>query len=84
MKIQVTAEDIVKGKRESCDSCPIALAITRKAGERASVDECTAWFISTESLIPLPVSARKFVRAFDRGDSVAPFEFDLDRAREDS
>lgn len=82
IKVQVTAEDIKDGLPHRCSQCPIALAIKR--GHNIN-DVQVAPFGHTELLFatvnghsrPLPPGAAQFVRDFDAGRDVSPFEFDL-------
>lgn len=80
MKITVTREDIRAGKRKSCTSCPIALAIRRKVWARlVRVDNfyIKLWPGNREPRLQaaLPVKAMQFVRSFDAGVPVQPFTF---------
>ena len=89
MKIQVTQSDIDSGKPEKVCLCPIALAIDRALRghgydvqivevERSCVDityaiaGCARW-----RAIELPLAARNFIKWFDFGYKVEPFEFEL-------
>lgn len=77
VKVEVTAEDIQRGKRKLCRECPVARALTRAAGKQVEVgnshyrDEAAQWHR------PLPEVAKHFIAAFDYGGSVAPFTFDV-------
>lgn len=87
MKIQVTAEHILKGNCGSETSCPVALAIKDACPEieRLEVDSRNICAIGWSRMTPEHVS--KFVRIFDtyharppelRFHRVEPFEFELD------
>ena len=90
-KIEVQQQDILKGVRQDCNLCPVALAITRKFPNASIVgvmpgrvhirfrlpDETI--FFSAKS----PRSATRFINAFDSGvKTVAPFNFILNLQRE--
>ena len=88
MKIRVTEDDIILGRRNSCRRCPVA-----RAGQRATAGLVTVSIINIDGLYlfrrrpsalgatmrdtPLPPDAAKFVHDFDEGLDVSPFEFDL-------
>lgn len=75
MKIQVTQNDIDKGKR--CDNtlCPVALALNRK-GVFARVSMC---FIRARGRIAeIPEHVSELIFQFDHGLDVAPFEFEVE------
>lgn len=79
--IRVTADDIVNG---SCKGrhCPIALALKRQTTlhdftiKHPGIIE----FDSDGSEYRLPPIARRFLRKFDLGRVVKPFEFELHEA----
>ena len=75
MKIKVTKEHIDKGRKKSALSCPIALAIGDKYGLDASVgpESCVIGY----TICDLPKSVKKFIKLFDNGYSVEPFEFNI-------
>jgi hypothetical protein len=78
MRLTVTAEDIRDGKRESCSSCPMALALNRAGFETAYVN---LWFVRESAnglpLFSLSESAMQFVSDFDAGKPVQPATFVL-------
>lgn len=82
-KIQVTEEDIMKGRPRAYCECPIALALIRVfgqsrvcgvTGQTIDIAEC-GW---ADDEIPLPSECAKFVNRFDTGELVGPFEFELE------
>lgn len=75
MRIDVTQEHIDKGLTGSCSRCPVALALW-DVGIPAVVHYDTAETYRDE--IILPVSARAFIAAFDDGEPVKPFHFDIE------
>lgn len=83
--INVTAQHIAKGERDSCRFCPVAHAIREALPDIelvavdsafASLGHPDAWPACRE--IALPEAATRFIEAFDGGDPVRPFTFDLD------
>lgn len=87
--IDVTAEDIARGIRRDCDSCPLALAIVRrcKQGAFVAVGTDTVHFYPNRSVtgrlakevVRLPQSAADFRMCFDvhGPDQVRPFQFEM-------
>jgi hypothetical protein len=81
--VSVTAGHIAKGEPRSAFSCPVACALADAfpgarchAGRNALTvyDRC-----GTRCLrVPHPDSVLKFIRAFDSGQPVDPFTFELD------
>ncbi len=78
MTIQVTAEDIAMGTRGWAYYCPIALAWKRQSGHRAAVSAGSLKDTHTLQWHSLPRSAQRFIKAFDNGKPVEPFEFKID------
>lgn len=83
MKIQVTQDDIDHGKKRSCSGCPIGRAIARATGKdclvgQSSVKLGKTWFRTPEERwLVLPDIASMFIRRFDDGEKVEPFEFEV-------
>lgn len=84
MRVEVTADDIRSGTPSDCHYCPVALAVARAAGTNpgsVSVDGVYVTieqFDRTERNYEPPALVDEFVKAFDAGESVIPFSFDLD------
>lgn len=85
MKIQVTGEDIQNGTPSDCGRCPVALAVSRALGgvshERISVTGLSVEVYDTQLKrwkhdVP-PSYVGFFIRCFDYGLPVEPFEFEL-------
>lgn len=82
MKIEVTAEDIARGKRGNACHCPIALAAERAGMRHVKVDldsigeKFTGGCWGRWSY--LPVDACEFVDRFDKGLPVEPFAFEIE------
>jgi hypothetical protein len=79
MKIKVTQDHIDNGSIDP-RACPVALAIREAGFPKACVLSVQVWLDpnqTTRSAIKLPRHTRHFIEAFDEGDHVEPFEFDL-------
>ena len=83
MKIQVTQQDIDNGLKGLCTHCPVALAFKRVI-QGGSVEVGDAAYIFPYNfdgptvMITLPEFVHKFIRAFDSGNKVEPFEFECE------
>lgn len=77
MKIQVTLEDIQKGKRFNPNYCPIALAASRACGKMVCVGHTCMQVLGEFGYRDLPDVARNFTYLFDNNESVQPFEFEI-------
>ena len=80
IKIEVSKEDIEVGERGEPDCCPIAWALSRKNFKETYVDNSSVNFEDEKGYsyeYYLPPKAMDFVKAFDRGEDVFPFEFTL-------
>ena len=74
--VDVTSQDIKRGKRKYISCCPIALALKRSLpGKRIAVGSDIT-FIG-DGLATLPKQARTFIERFDNSESVKPFKFKL-------
>jgi hypothetical protein len=86
MRIDVTADDIRRGKMEDCCRCPVALAAARAFGLTTTGSWLTSpvrvfpssLAIEEKDLIRLPPGVAAFICAFDMGMPVAPFFFELE------
>ena len=81
VQIDVTQEDLDEGVRCSFRKCPIARAIRRVFGGSWSVGSYTAVYRDDSRSfiysVDLPREATVFMRAFDTGDMLAPFSFEV-------
>jgi hypothetical protein len=88
MKVSVTSEDINNGVRESCEYCPVALALARALQEqkikvRTLIVEgsgTSMYYIEDEIKYycdRLNNLVDKFIDCFDRGEEVQPFKFEV-------
>ena len=85
MTIKVTQEHIDHGKQGHSARCPVALASREVIKDWAPSKQSVS--VSEKSVVigglkrgqyyQLDESTRAFIVAFDFGESVAPFEFDL-------
>ncbi len=76
MLVTVKHEDITNGIPRSCNDCPIALALRRLFPE-AAVHVAYHRIAIDDGRTVTPDIVRKFVKDFDRGRPVEPFEFPL-------
>jgi len=94
MKISVTQDHISAGKKEDCQKCPIALAITEalpgihvsvfgdlKSTCNAPVEFRNAYVRLDGIAHYLPRDAASFIDDFDYSRKVHPFEFELEYSR---
>lgn len=89
VKVDVTRQDIDNGEQNECRLCPIAIALHRATGKRWEVDGESArelvllpgddvYFRKPRSpWVGLPRTVRQFIKAFDNGEDVQPFNFEL-------
>ena len=82
MIVNVTQEDIQRGKRAETNACPVAMAIKQTIGPLwcVSVIPNNVYFyrgIAEENRL-LPQEATEFIETFDAGNIVAPFSFEID------
>ena len=86
MLVKVSEDHILRGTRHSVNSCPIALALKEGNGWSSRMGVCasTAWDSSGEKVRRywLPAVAAQFIKRFDTGRFVRPFEFELIRETE--
>ena len=80
MKIEVTQEDIQKGKKGNSCACPVW-----HAGNRAGLIDFEVWNRSVvfvhngqDARCLLPESVQTFIKKFDCGQPVEPISFDLE------
>lgn len=82
MKIQVTQEDIDKSERRPpfSQNCLIATALARATGKQFAVGHAMCY--DDESAfsreISLPKIVQDAIEAWDNGQPVQPFEFEID------
>lgn len=79
MIINVTQEHIDKGIATQPCLCAISLAIREQARLKDAAVVADVWRPNLDYIYyPLPVVARDFAYAFDRGEKVSPFSFELE------
>lgn len=75
MKIEVTAQHIKDAKHCPCH-CPVSLAFRAATGVgEVCVNRSVAWMYGKRYELPRRVS--RFVAAFDNGEPVGPFSFQV-------
>lgn len=77
MIIRVTQQNIDNGVRQQYDACPVALALRDATAREWQVTKNYAQYALGSLILALPETARDFIRSFDAGREVRPFEFDL-------
>jgi hypothetical protein len=78
MKIHITQDDISRGKREDIENCPIALAVKRAtACACVTIDDGLGGISTDDHAGTLPKKAVRFMRDFDGGMAVRPFDFSV-------
>lgn len=86
MKIRVTKKDIKEGDRNNPFNCPISLAVGRKIGldklspflqRYTRIGVCNATIDIGYKIFKTPAICKKFIKDFDKGCEVAPFEIDI-------
>lgn len=83
MLIKVTQTDIDNGIKGSCVFCPIAQALRKqdKMAISISVGSCFIEYFKLgecNNSLRMPEIACNFIRAFDKGLPVEPFEFEAE------
>jgi hypothetical protein len=82
-RIEVTAEDIANGVRNDAERCAVARACERAGFRGVEVDlgKLSFYDDGDEDLVAsatLPDDVWARIEAFDKGEPVEPFAFDLD------
>ena len=81
IKVQVTHEDINLGEPLCSWNCPIARAIKRAGCKEVQVSDRIRFRLKGEYVqvdLKLNEEAMEFVKAFDAGKPVKPFEFEFE------
>lgn len=76
MRVEVSRQDIERGRPRQVWCCPIALALERQTGRSFAIlnDEIED---DQSRTYPLPIEAQEFVARFDQGHLVDPITFEL-------
>ena len=78
MLVHVTQAHIKNGTKSSAARCPIALAIRDTVGPALKVYvSIHSYEIGPVKERPLPIEAREFIRKYDKGFDVKPFDFEI-------
>jgi hypothetical protein len=79
MLVEVTQEDIDRGRRLHGTACPVSLALSRAVGRTVSVNgyECRIWhpLRDNRDYVELPVDVTKRIETFDSTGAMTPFSF---------
>ncbi len=80
IQVEVTKEDIKKGRPGNADACPVAWALYRITGKSFSVGTWSCHCVDGRRFI-MPAAASQFVIRFDHlsdlGAEFEPFSFEL-------
>jgi hypothetical protein len=76
MRVEITREDIRRGRPRQVGCSPMALALERQTGRIFAVrsDELED---DNSRRHPLPLEAQEFIARFDLGNPVEPITFEL-------
>lgn len=77
MMVRVTQADINRS-RPIANCCPIALALGSSGMNDTRIGVTREFIRIGEMAYVTPIIATRFMRAYDRGEVVEPFEFELD------
>ena len=82
MNIRIKKRHIVKGQVMQASACPIALAMMDAGLEspHAGPNSVSWTHHGNRFRRKAPQAVESFVKAFDRGQAVAPFEFEIKEA----
>lgn len=75
IEINVTEADIKDGKRKCAELCPVARALEAATGRQWEVTERSAVCWGNWAKVKLPLKVWNFVKEFDDGYPVRPFNF---------
>jgi len=83
IKISVTQDDIDKGIKNNCEKCPIARALARSFPGYFNL--ASIYYLSVKAhqkdfyvfMMDTPKVCYDFIRDFDQGKPVTPFEFEI-------
>lgn len=78
MIIRVEQRHIDAGSRSNCSGCPIALALTEAIKKAVRVFRYNFAIEKRPIPVMLPAVATTFIKNFDAGRSVKPFEFEFE------
>jgi hypothetical protein len=73
--VEVTQDDIDRGRRGKCLACPIARAMNRRTGIAFSVSGSFVRIVGKQKMFSLPDCCAAFAYHFDNFRPVAPFSF---------
>ncbi|MCY4259166.1 MAG: hypothetical protein OXC91_02725 [Rhodobacteraceae bacterium] len=76
LDVEITSGCILQGTENEPNSCPVAIGMRRK-GVLCEVHPCDIRFPDGTS-VPTPTAVHDFVRRFDAGLPVEPFNFEIE------
>jgi hypothetical protein len=77
MKVVVTRQHILDGKKVRTRACPVALALRDSGWKEPVVGVSICWEDGVGKPFVLPLKVQSFTNRFDNGLPVEPFEFEL-------
>lgn len=77
MKIRVLKSHIKKGIPRQFSSCPVALAVKKAMPGCRRIEVGYGWISVDGNDIRIPNKVEEFIKNFDKGKKVEPFEFNL-------
>lgn len=78
LKVEVTSEHIAKGDAFNPCGCPIALAILQAVRHPFVVVAVSTGIVIRQNTYPMPAEVIAFIDAFDAGQPVQPFTFEIE------
>lgn len=76
--VKVTQEHIDNGGLRNCRACPVALALIDAGYSEVAVSADGLYISDSFGRLEVPPAVAKFIKAFDSGYQVWPFEFALE------
>ena len=79
IKVEVTQDNIDKGKQCHASDCPVALAMLQAGLQGPACDPWSLLFIyeGVAYVAETPLSVKYFIKGFDTGQPSKPFSFEL-------
>ena len=80
MKVEVTEKHIRRGEPRQVRSCPVALALKEQMHKEVEAGPYDLFYLIKRKVAGeavTPIQASRFMRAFDRGEKVYPFTFEV-------
>jgi hypothetical protein len=77
VRVQETQDHIDRGRPGKMCDCPIALAVKELTGSESVI---VTWcgITTADQNCDIPIAAKNFIKLFDLGEKVQPFDFEID------